>query len=98
MKKINYFVGLLLVMLAFVFVVSCNDDDEESLEQQWASVLDNHGCAYDFSDAGYCFGDGGGISKKNFGNIIKSQVCYKIENMTGAKVRRVNISVEGIRV
>ena len=30
--------------------------------------------------------------------IIKSQVCYKIENMTGAKVRRVNISVEGIRV
>lgn len=30
-------------MLAFVFVVSCNDDDEESLEQQWASVLDNHG-------------------------------------------------------
>ena len=29
---------------------------------------------------------------------IKSQVCYKIENMTGAKVRRVNISVEGIRV
>lgn len=64
MKKINYFVGLLLVMLAFVFVVSCNDDDEESLEQQWASVLDNHGCAYDFSDAGYCFGDGGGISKK----------------------------------
>ena len=66
MKKINYFVGLLLVMLAFVFVVSCNDDDEESLEQQWASVLDNHGCAYDFSDAGYCFGDGGGISKENF--------------------------------
>ena len=66
MKKINYFVGLLLVMLAFVFVVSCNDDDEESLEQQWASVLDNHGDAYDFSDSGYCFGDGGGISKKNF--------------------------------
>ena len=32
MKKIIYFVGLLLVMLAFVFVVSCNDDDEESLE------------------------------------------------------------------
>ena len=30
--------------------------------------------------------------------IIKSQVCYKIENMTGARVRRVNISVEGIRV
>ena len=66
MKKINYFVGLLLVMLAFVFVVSCNEDDEESLEQQWAHVLDNHGDAYDFSDAGYCFGDGGGISKKNF--------------------------------
>ena len=37
-------------MLAFVFVVSCNDDDEESLEQQWALVLDNYECAYDFSD------------------------------------------------
>ena len=38
MKKINYFVGLLLVMLAFVFVVSCNDDDEESLEQQGSCI------------------------------------------------------------
>ena len=39
-----------------------------------------------------------GISIMEVCNIIKSQVCYKIENMTGAKVRRVNISVEGIRV
>ena len=39
-----------------------------------------------------------GISIVGVCNIIKSQVCYKIENMTGAKVRRVNISVEGIRV
>ena len=39
-----------------------------------------------------------GISIVEVCNIIKSQVCYKIENMTGAKVRRVNISVEGIRV
>ena len=39
-----------------------------------------------------------GISIVEVCNIIKSQVCYKIENMTGAKVNRVNISVEGIRV
>ena len=39
-----------------------------------------------------------GVSIVEVCNIIKSQVCYKIENMTGAKVRRVNISVEGIRV
>ena len=39
-----------------------------------------------------------GISIVEVCNIIKSQVCYRIENMTGAKVRRVNISVEGIRV
>lgn len=39
-----------------------------------------------------------GISIVEVCNIIKSQVCYKIEKMTGAKVRRVNISVEGIRV
>ena len=39
-----------------------------------------------------------GISIVEVCNIIKSQVCYKIENMTGAKVLRVNISVEGIRV
>ena len=39
-----------------------------------------------------------GISIVEVCNIIKSQVCYKIENMTGAKVRRVNIAVEGIRV
>ena len=39
-----------------------------------------------------------GISIVEVCKIIKSQVSYKIENMTGARVRRVNISVEGIRV
>ena len=39
-----------------------------------------------------------GISIVEVCKIIKSQVCYKIESMTGAKVRKVNISVEGIRV
>ena len=39
-----------------------------------------------------------GISIVEVCKIIKSQVYYKIENMTGARVRRVNISVEGIRV
>ena len=39
-----------------------------------------------------------GISSVEVCKIIKSQVCYKIENMTVAKVRKVNISVEGIRV
>ena len=39
-----------------------------------------------------------GISIVEVCNIIRSQVCYKIENMTGAKVRKVNITVEGIRV
>ena len=39
-----------------------------------------------------------GISIVEVCKIIKSQVCYKIENMTGARVRKVNISVEGIRV
>ena len=39
-----------------------------------------------------------GISIGEVCKIIKSQVCYKIENRTGAKVRKVNISVEGIRV
>ena len=37
-----------------------------------------------------------GISIVEVCNIIKSQVCYKIENMAGAKVRRVNISSRGI--
>ena len=39
-----------------------------------------------------------GVSIVEVCNIIKSQVCYKIENMAGAKVRKVNISVEGVRV
>ena len=39
-----------------------------------------------------------GISIVEVCKIIRSQVAYKIENMTGATVRQVNISVEGIRV
>ena len=70
MKTIKYFVGLAFVLFASFFVVSCNDDIEETLEQQWASVLDNHGCNYDYSDDGKCFGDGGGISKENFDKVI----------------------------
>ena len=50
MKAIKSFVGLAFVLFASFFVVSCNDDVEETLEQQWASVLDNHGCNYDYSD------------------------------------------------
>lgn len=41
MKTIKSFVGLPFVLFASFFVVSCNDDVEETLEQQWASVLDN---------------------------------------------------------
>lgn len=51
-------------------MVSCNDDSEETFEQQWASVLDNHGSNYDFSDGGKCFGAGGGISKENFDKMF----------------------------
>lgn len=70
MKTIKSFVGLAFVLFASFFVVSCNDDVEETLEQQWASVLDNHGCNYDYSDDGKCFGDGGGISKENFDKVF----------------------------
>ena len=70
MKTIKSFIGLAFVLFASFFVVSCNDDVEETLEQQWASVLDNHGCNYDYSDDGKCFGDGGGISKENFDKVF----------------------------
>ena len=70
MKAIKSFVGLAFVLFASFFVVSCNDDVEETLEQQWASVLDNHDCNYDYSDDGKCFGDGGGIGKENFDKVI----------------------------
>lgn len=39
-----------------------------------------------------------GISIVAVCNSIKEIVRYKIENMTGASVRRVNITVEGVRV
>ncbi|MDR0395929.1 MAG: Asp23/Gls24 family envelope stress response protein [Oscillospiraceae bacterium] len=39
-----------------------------------------------------------GISIYAVCTSIVEQVKYKLESMTGAKVRRVNISVEGIRV
>ena len=70
MKNLKSLIGLAFVLFASFFVVSCNDDVEETLEQQWASVLDNHGCNYDYSDDGKCFGDGGGIGKENFDKVI----------------------------
>ena len=50
--KIKFIMGLVLVLFVSLFVASCNNDDEESLEQEWALVLDNHGVAYSFSDNG----------------------------------------------
>lgn len=70
MKKLKSFVGLVLVLFASLFFASCNDDDEESLEQEWAHVLDNHGVAYSFSDNGNCFGDGGGIGQADFNKMF----------------------------
>lgn len=70
MKKLNFIMGLVLVLFASLFVASCNNDDEESLEQEWAHVLDNHGVAYSFSDNGNCFGDGGGIVQADFDNMF----------------------------
>lgn len=84
MKTIKSFIGLAFVLFASFFVVSCNDDVEETFEQQWASVLDNHGCNYDYSDDGKCFGDGGGISKENFDKVIVGHgwkhYCLTIKN------------------
>ena len=70
MKTIRFFVGLAFVLFASFFVVSCNDDSEETFEQQWALVLDNYEINYDFSDGGKCFGAGGGISKENFDKMF----------------------------
>ena len=42
MKILNFIMGLVLVLFASLFVASCNNDDEESLEQEFAHVLDNH--------------------------------------------------------
>lgn len=70
MKTIKSFIGLAFVLFASFFVVSCNDDVKETLEQQWALVLDNYDCNYDYSDDGKCFGDGGGIGKENFDKVF----------------------------
>ena len=70
MKNLKFFIGLVLVLFASLFVASCNDDDEESFEQEWANVLDNHGVAYSFSDNGNCFGDGGGIGQADFNKMF----------------------------
>ena len=70
MKKLNFIMGLVLVLFASLFVASCNNDDEESLEQEFAHVLDNHGVAYSFSDNGNCFGDGGGIGQADFNKMF----------------------------
>ncbi|MBN1778195.1 MAG: Asp23/Gls24 family envelope stress response protein [Clostridiales bacterium] len=39
-----------------------------------------------------------GISIGEVCKVIVETVRYKLENMTGIKIRRVNISVEGVRV
>ena len=70
MKKLKFFIGLVLVLFASLFFASCNDDVEETMEQEWAHVLDNHGVAYSFSDNGNCFGDGGGIGQADFNNMF----------------------------
>ncbi len=70
MKNLKSFIGLVLVLFVSFSVTSCNDDDDEKLEQQWASVLDNHGVKYEFNDNGNCFGDGGGIGKENFDKMF----------------------------
>ena len=85
MKNLKSFVGLVLVLFASLFVASCNDDDEESLEQEWAHVLDNHGVAYSFSDNGNCFGDGGGIGQAAFNKMFighgwKHYATWEIDN------------------
>lgn len=66
MKNLKSLIGLILVLLVSLSVTSCNDDNDESLDQQWASVLNNHGTPYVFSDNGNCYGAGGGISKEDF--------------------------------
>ena len=70
MKNLKFFIGLVLVLFASLFVASCNDDVEEPFEQEWAHVLDNHGVAYSFSDNGNCFGDGGGIGQADFNKMF----------------------------
>ena len=70
MKKLKFFIGLVLVLFASLFFASCNDDVEETMEQEWAHVLDNHGVAYSFSDNGNCFGDGGGIGQADFNKMF----------------------------
>lgn len=84
LKTIKSFIGLAFVLFASFFVLSCNDEVEETFEQQWASVLDNHDSNYDYSDDGKCFGDGGGISKENFDKVIVGHgwkhYCLTIKN------------------
>ena len=60
MKNLKSLIGLILVLLVSLSVTSCNDDNDESLDQQWATVLNNHGIPYVFSDNGNCYGAGGG--------------------------------------
>ena len=61
MKNLKSLIGLILVLLVSLSVTSCNDDNDESLDQQWATVLNNHGIPYVFSDNGNCYGASGGI-------------------------------------
>lgn len=70
MRNLKYIFGLALVLLASCFVASCNDDVKETLEQEWATVLDNYGVAYHFSDDGKCLGANGGIGKEDFDKMF----------------------------
>ena len=70
MRNLKYIFGLALVLLASCFVASCNDDVKETLEQEWATVIDNYGVAYHFSDDGKCLGANGGIGKEDFDKMF----------------------------
>ena len=42
--KIKFIMGLVLVLFVSLFVASCNNDDEESLEQEWAHIGQSWSC------------------------------------------------------
>lgn len=56
------------VLFATTFV-SCNDDDDVTLESEYLDVLDNHGQPFSFDETGRPYGDGG-ISEENFNKHI----------------------------
>lgn len=59
---------LLMAFVAILFsamFVSCNDDDDVTLESEYSDVLDNHGTPYSFDETGRPYGFGG-ITEENF--------------------------------